>query len=223
MSLLIGSVAPDFIAQTTEGQIAFHDWLGFQWGLLFSHPADFTPVCTTEVGAIAALRTEFEKRRVKVLGLSIDDVESHHRWIADIQELHFIQVTFPIIADADRRIADLYGMLGGVQLQGSKPNQTIRSVFIIDPAKVIRLTLSYPETTGRNFTEIIRVIDSLQLADGCGVSTPANWKQGDDCLVPANVSSEEAIARFPLGVAEQKPYLRYTPQPPSSSEVAGLK
>jgi len=216
MGLQIGDIAPDFTVETTEGKISFHDWLGDHWGILFSHPADYTPVCTTELGAVARLMPEFDARRVKVIGLSVDPLHSHHEWIHDINETQRTVVSFPIIADVDRRIADLYGMLYGVSLRQTSNNSTIRSVFIIAQDKTIRLILSYPESTGRNFDEILRAIDSLQLADRHGVVTPANWKNGDDCLIPPQMTAAELPRKFPQGYMEIKPYLRYTPQPSGS-------
>jgi alkyl hydroperoxide reductase subunit AhpC len=216
MGLQIGDIAPDFTAETTEGTIRFHDWLGNHWGILFSHPADYTPVCTTELGAVARLKPEFDARRVKVIGLSVDPLHSHYEWIRDINETQRTVVSFPIISDVDRRIADLYGMLYGVSLRKTSNNSTIRSAFIIAQDKTIRLILSYPESTGRNFDEILRAIDSLQLADRHGVVTPANWKKGDDCLIPPQITAPELRRRFPQGYIEIKPYLRYTPQPSGS-------
>jgi alkyl hydroperoxide reductase subunit AhpC len=215
MGLVLGDIAPDFTANTTEGPIRFHDWLGDSWGIIFSHPRDFTPVCTTELGAVAKLKDEFDRRRVKVIGLSIDDLETHSRWIEDINRTQRAVVQFPIIADADRRVADLYGMLYGMTSSESAHNPTVRSVFVIGPDKLIRLTVAYPETTGRNFNEILRAIDALQLSESHEVSTPANWKPGDDCLIPAHVEPDDVSRRYPQGHMEITPYLRYTPQPNS--------
>ena len=213
MATQIGDIAPDFTAETTEGAINFHDWLGAAWGILFSHPADYTPVCTTELGAVARLKGEFDRRNVKVIGLSVDSLDSHRRWIRDINETQHVNVDFPIIADTDRRIADLYGMLYGVAYREASDNATVRSAFIIGPDKTIRLIINYPESTGRNFDEILRTIDSLQLADRHGIVTPANWKLGDDCLIPPGVGGEELPGRVPQGDNEVKPNQRYTPQP----------
>ncbi|MGK7946319.1 MAG: peroxiredoxin [Microcystaceae cyanobacterium] len=209
MALQLGDVVPDFTQDTSEGTISFHEWIGDSWVVLFSHPADYTPVCTTELGTVASLKPEFEKRNVKVLALSVDDVESHKGWINDINETQSTTVNYPIIADPDRKVADLYGMIHPNSLN----NLTIRSVFIIDPSKKLRLSLTYPASTGRNFDEILRVIDSLQLTDYHQVATPANWQDGDDCVVVPSISTEEAKEKFPKGVTEVKPYLRMTPQP----------
>lgn len=209
MSLRLGDIAPDFTAETTKGTINFHEWLGNSWGLLFSHPADFTPVCTTELGKTALLKGEFEKRNVKVIAVSVDDLDSHNRWIPDIQEVNGVEVNFPIIADGDRNVATLYDMIH----PNASEKATVRSVFVIGPDKKIKLTLTYPASTGRNFQEILRVIDSLQLTANYQVATPADWKDGDDTIVVPAVSTEDAIAKFPKGVNVVKPYLRYTPQP----------
>lgn len=209
MSLRLGDVAPDFTAQTTEGTINFHEWLGNSWGVLFSHPADFTPVCTTELGAVAKLRAEFDKRDVKVLAISADPLDSHTKWIGDINETQNTAVNFPLIADPDFKISNLYGMV--------HPNVTdkftVRAVFVIGPDKKIKLMITYPASTGRNFDEIIRVIDSLQLTAKYSVATPANWKHGDDVIITAAVKDEDVPARFPKGHNRIKPYLRTTPQP----------
>jgi alkyl hydroperoxide reductase subunit AhpC len=209
MSLRLGDVAPDFTAQTTEGTINFHEWLGNSWGVLFSHPADFTPVCTTELGAVAKLRSEFDKRDVKVLAISVDPLDSHTKWIGDINETQNTAVNFPLIADPDFKISNLYGMV--------HPNVTdkftVRSVFVIGPDKKIKLMITYPASTGRNFDEIIRVIDSLQLTAKYSVATPANWKHGEDVIITAAVKDEEVPAKFPKGHKRIKPYLRTTPQP----------
>ena len=209
MSLRLGDIAPDFTAETTQGTISFHEWLGNSWGLLFSHPADFTPVCTTELGKTALLKGEFEKRNVKVIAVSVDDLDSHNRWVPDIQEVNGVEVNFPIIADGDRQVATLYDMIH----PNASEKATVRSVFVIGPDKKIKLTLTYPASTGRNFQEILRVIDSLQLTANYQVATPADWKDGDDTIVVPAVSTEDAINKFPKGVNVVKPYLRYTPQP----------
>ena len=209
MSLRLGDIAPDFEANTTKGQIKFHEWLGDSWGLLFSHPADFTPVCTTELGKTALLQGEFEKRNVKVLAVSVDDIDSHNRWIPDINELASTEVNFPIIADEGRKVAELYDMIH----PNASEKSTVRSVFIIGPDKKIKLTLTYPASTGRNFNEILRVVDSLQLTANYSVATPADWKDGDDVIVVPAVSTEDAQKKFTKGLNIVKPYLRYTPQP----------
>ncbi|MDJ0730072.1 MAG: peroxiredoxin [Crocosphaera sp.] len=209
MALQLGDTVPDFTQDTSEGSISFHQWAGDSWVVLFSHPADYTPVCTTELGTVASLKSEFDKRNVKVLALSVDSVDSHKGWINDINETQNTTVNYPIIADPDRKVADLYGMIHPNSLN----NLTVRSVFIIDPNKKLRLTLTYPASTGRNFDEILRVIDSLQLTDYHQVATPANWKDGDDCVVVPSIPTEEAKQKFPKGVTEVKPYLRMTPQP----------
>jgi len=210
MSLNLGSTAPDFAQESTEGTINFHEWLGDSWGVLFSHPADFTPVCTTELGAVSKLKKEFEKRNVKIIGLSVDPVDSHKKWIEDINQTQDAKVNFPLIADADRKVATLYGMLH----PEASETITVRSVFVIDPDKKIRLTLTYPAPTGRDFNEILRVIDSLQLTSYHQVATPANWKQGGDCVIlPSITDPDEMKQKFPKGWKEQRPYLRITPQP----------
>jgi alkyl hydroperoxide reductase subunit AhpC len=209
MALQLGDVVPDFTQDSSEGPISFHEWAGDSWVVLFSHPADYTPVCTTELGTVAGLKSEFDKRNVKVIALSVDDVESHKGWINDINETQNTTVNYPILADGDRKVADLYGMIHPNSLN----NLTVRSVFIIDPAKKLRLTFTYPASTGRNFAEILRVIDSLQLTDYHQVATPANWQDGDKCVVVPSISTEEAKTKFPKGVEEIKPYLRMTPQP----------
>jgi len=209
MALRLGDVAPDFSATTTEGLIQFHQWLGNSWGVLFSHPADYTPVCTTELGMVAKIKAEFAKRNVKVIAVSVDPLDSHHGWIKDINETQRCTMNFPIIADEGRKVAALYDMI--------HPNvddkATVRSVFIIGPDKKIKLTLTYPASTGRNFVEILRVIDSLQLTANHKVATPADWKQGEDCIVSPAVSDADAQKLFPRGIRRVKPYLRYTPQP----------
>jgi alkyl hydroperoxide reductase subunit AhpC len=209
MSLRLGDVAPDFEANTTQGQIHFHEWLGSSWGLLFSHPADFTPVCTTELGKTALLKGEFEKRNVKVLAVSVDDIDSHHRWIPDINEVNNTEVNFPIIADEGRKVAELYDMIH----PNASEKATVRSVFVIGPDKKVKLTLTYPASTGRNFNEILRVIDSLQLTANYSVATPADWADGEDVIVVPSVSTEDAEKKFTKGLNIVKPYLRYTPQP----------
>ncbi|PMD14207.1 AhpC/TSA family thioredoxin peroxidase [Hyaloscypha hepaticicola] len=210
--LLLGSTAPNFQAKTTHGDIDFHEFLGDKWGILFSHPADFTPVCTTELGAFAKLKDEFEKRGVKMIGLSANDLGSHEKWIEDINDISNTNLQFPIIADADRKIAFLYDMLDAQDLENIDEKGiafTIRSVFIIDPAKKIRLTMMYPASCGRNTTEVLRVIDSLQTSDKKGIATPINWRVGDDVIVPPTVSTADAEKKFGE-VREIRPYLRYT-------------
>lgn len=209
MSLRLGDIAPDFEANTTQGAIKFHEWLGTSWGLLFSHPADFTPVCTTELGKTALLKGEFEKRNVKVLAVSVDDLDSHNRWIPDINEVNNTEVNFPIIADEGRKVAELYDMIH----PNASEKATVRSVFIIGPDKKVKLTLTYPASTGRNFTEILRVVDSLQLTANYSVATPADWKDGEDVIVVPAVSTADAEKKFTKGLNIVKPYLRYTPQP----------
>lgn len=209
MSLRLGDIAPDFSANTTEGPINFHEWLGDSWGLLFSHPADFTPVCTTELGKTALLKGDFEKKGVKVIAVSVDDLDSHNRWIPDIEEVNNVKFNFPIIADENRTVAELYDMIH----PNASEKATVRSVFIIGPDKKVKLTLTYPASTGRNFQEILRVIDSLQLTANYSVATPADWQDGDDAIIVPAVSTEDAIKKFPKGVNVVKPYLRYTPQP----------
>jgi len=209
MAVRLGDIAPDFEAETSEGKIKFHDWLGTGWGILFSHPADFTPVCTTELGAVAKLREEFDKRNVKVMALSVDGVESHKTWIGDINETQKTEVNFPIVADPAFEVANLYDMVH----PNASDKFTVRSVFVIGPDKKIKLTIAYPASTGRNFDEIIRVIDSLQLTAVYSVATPANWKQGEDVIISAAVKDEDITAKFPKGYTRIKPYLRITPQP----------
>lgn len=209
MSLRLGDVAPDFTANTTEGTINFHEWLGDRWGVLFSHPADFTPVCTTELGVTARLKDEFDKRNVKVLAVSVDPVDSHHEWVKDINETHNTIVNFPIIADDDRNVASLYDMIH----PNASDKATVRSVFIIGPDKKVKLTLTYPASTGRNFNEILRVIDSLQLTANHSVATPANWQDGEDCVIVPSIKDEDIPAKFPKGHTSIKSYLRMTPQP----------
>jgi alkyl hydroperoxide reductase subunit AhpC len=209
-TLRLGDTAPDFTQDSSIGPISFHQWLGDSWGVLFSHPADFTPVCTTELGATAKLVDEFKQRNVKAIALSVDPVASHHGWIADINETQGCEVNFPIIADEDKKVATLYDMIHPNALA----NATVRSVFIIDPNKKIRLTLTYPASTGRNFNEILRVIDSLQLTEYHSVATPANWKDGDDVVIVPSLQDPEVLkTKFPKGFKAIKPYLRITPQP----------
>jgi thioredoxin-dependent peroxiredoxin len=209
MALLIGDVAPDFEADTTIGRIRFYDWLGKSWGVLFSHPKDYTPVCTTELGATAKLQGEFAKRGVKVIGLSVDSVQDHQGWKKDIEQTQGASVDFPMIADADMKVANLYGMIH----PNASDRFTVRSVFVIDPNKKVRLTLSYPASAGRNFDEILRVIDSLQLTDKFKVATPVNWKPGEDVIIVTSVNNEDAKKLFPEGWKEVKPYLRVVRQP----------
>ena len=209
MAIRLGDTVPDFTAQTTEGEIRFHHWLGDSWGVLFSHPADFTPVCTTELGAVAKLKPEFEKRNTKIIGLSVDPLESHKGWIEDINDTQNTTVNFPMIADADRHVALTYDMIQ----PNADATATVRSVFIIDPAKKLRLTLTYPASTGRNFAEILRVIDSLQLTEYEKVATPADWQQGDDVVILPSIPDEEAQQLFPQGFKTQRPYLRTTAAP----------
>jgi alkyl hydroperoxide reductase subunit AhpC len=204
MSLQLGQIAPDFEQQSTEGLIRFHKWLGNSWGVLFSHPKNFTPVCTTELGEVAHLKPEWEKRNVKAIGLSVDPVESHHQWAADIQETQGHALNFPLLADADRKVSTLYGMVH----PEVDPTITVRAVFVIDPAKKIRLILTYPPSAGRNFAEILRTIDSLQLTDREKVATPVTWEKGDAVIIVPSLSDADAKARFPQGWTELKPYLR---------------
>jgi peroxiredoxin len=208
-TLRLGDKAPDFTAQTTEGEIKFHEWLGDSWGILFSHPADYTPVCTTELGTVAKYMDEFKKRQVKVAALSVDDVESHKGWVKDINETQNTTVNFPIIADQDRHIANLYDMIH----PNADSNHTVRSVYVIGPDKTVKLIIVYPASTGRNFDELLRVVDSLQLTAKHKVATPANWQQGDDCIIVPAVPDEEIAANFPKGYTRIKSYLRTTPQP----------
>lgn len=209
MSIRLGDEAPDFTAHTTEGEIRFHEWLGDSWGVLFSHPKDFTPVCTTELGMAAKLKPEFDKRNVKIMGLSVDPLESHVGWEKDIEETQGTAVNFPMIADSDRKVSDLYGMIH----PNASDTFTVRSVYVIGPDKKVKLTITYPASTGRNFDEILRVIDSLQLTSNYSVATPVNWKYGDDCIIVPSISDEDAKAKFPAGFKTVKPYLRITPQP----------
>ena len=209
MSIRLGDIAPDFIAESSEGQIKFHQWLGNSWAVLFSHPADFTPVCTTELGSVAKFKPEFDKRGVKVIALSVDPVESHLSWIKDINETQHTTVNFPIIADPTLEISNLYGFIH----PNASDKFTVRSVIIIGPDKKVKLLITYPASTGRNFTEILRVIDSLQLTANYSVATPANWKQGEDVVIIPAIKTEDIAAKFPKGFTEIKPYLRTTPQP----------
>ncbi len=209
MSLRLGDTAPNFTANTTEGIIDFHQWLGNSWGVLFSHPADYTPVCTTELGAVAKIKAEFQKRNVKVMAVSVDPLDSHRGWIKDINETQACTMNFPIVADENRQVASAYDMIH----PNADDKATVRSVFIIGPDRKIKLTLTYPASTGRNFTEILRVIDSLQLTASHKVATPADWRRGEDCIVSPSVSDSDARQLFPKGVRKVKPYLRYTPQP----------
>jgi alkyl hydroperoxide reductase subunit AhpC len=209
MSLRLGDIAPNFKASTTAGDIDFYEYLGNGWGVLFSHPADYTPVCTTELGKTALLQGEFEKRNVKVLALSVDPLDKHKGWVNDINETQQVNVGFPIIADQDKSIANAYGMIH----PNASETFTVRSLFVIGPDKKVKLMITYPASTGRNFHEVLRVIDSLQLTANYSVATPADWKEGEDVIVVPAVSTEDAIAKFPKGVKVVKPYLRYTPQP----------
>jgi alkyl hydroperoxide reductase subunit AhpC len=209
MALQLGDEAPDFTAVTTEGTINFHEWLGDSWGVLFSHPKDFTPVCTTELGTVAKLKGEFDKRNAKVLAVSVDELDSHNGWIPDINETQHTEVNFPIIADSDRKVSDLYGMIH----PNASDTMTVRSVFIIGPDKKVKLTITYPASTGRNFQEILRVIDSLQLTAKYSVATPANWVDGEDVIIVPAVSDEAAKEKFPKGWDAVRPYLRVTAQP----------
>jgi thioredoxin-dependent peroxiredoxin len=209
MSLRLGDTAPDFTADTTQGTVSFHAWLGDSWGVLFSHPKDFTPVCTTELGYVARIKPEFDKRNVKVIGLSVDPVESHNRWEGDIEETQGTAVNFPMIGDADRKVSGLYDMIH----PNANDTLTVRSVFVVGPDKKVKLIITYPASTGRNFDEILRVIDSLQLTSKFSVATPVNWKHGDDVIIGAAVTDEQAKEKFPNGWTTVKPYLRIVPQP----------
>ncbi|AFY89871.1 MAG: Peroxiredoxin [Chroococcidiopsis cubana SAG 39.79] len=209
MALQLGDTVPNFTQSSSFGDIDFYEWAGDSWVVLFSHPADYTPVCTTELGEVSKLKPEFDKRNVKVIALSVDDAESHKGWIGDINETQSTTVDYPILADPDKKVSDLYGMIH----PNANAKVTVRSVFVIDPAKKLRLTITYPPSTGRNFEEILRVIDSLQLTDNYSVATPVNWKDGDDVIVVPSMSTEEAKQKFPKGIQEVKPYLRVTPQP----------
>jgi alkyl hydroperoxide reductase subunit AhpC len=209
-TLRLGDTAPDFTQESTQGPIHFHQWLGDSWGVLFSHPKDFTPVCTTELGYTAKLADDFRKRNTKVLAVSVDPLDSHNGWVGDIEETSGVKVNFPILADPDRKVATLYDMIH----PNANDTLTVRSVYVIDPKKKIRLMITYPASTGRNFDEILRVIDSLQLTDKHSVATPVNWKQGEDVIVAPSIQDPEVLKqKFPKGVRAVKPYLRYTPQP----------
>ncbi len=209
MTIQLGQIAPDFTQDSSQGKIHFHEWLGNSWGILFSHPKDFTPVCTTELAEAARLKPEWDKRNVKVIGLSVDSLERHKGWEADIEETQGQSLNFPVLADSDRTVSDLYGMVHPL----ADPSITVRSVFVIDPAKKVRLILTYPPSTGRNFAEVLRVVDSLQLTDAHKVATPVNWIDGQDVIIVPSLSDEDAKARFPGGWKTLKPYLRLVPQP----------
>ncbi|MEO5725247.1 MAG: peroxiredoxin [Ilumatobacteraceae bacterium] len=209
MAVRLGDIAPDFTANTTEGEIHFHEWLGDSWGLLFSHPKDFTPICTTELGWVAKFKGEFDKRNTKVIGLSVDSVDSHAKWNEDIEETQGAAVNYPMIGDPDRKVADLYDMIH----PNASDTFTVRTVFVIGPDKKVKMTLTYPPSTGRNFAEILRVIDSLQLTSDYQVATPVNWNDGDDVVIGGGVSDEQAKTQFPKGWKTVKPYMRVTPQP----------
>jgi alkyl hydroperoxide reductase subunit AhpC len=209
MTIRLGDEAPNFTADTTEGTIDFHEYLGDGWGVLFSHPKDFTPVCTTELGRVAQLKPEFDKRNTKVIAVSVDDVDSHGRWAGDIKDVTGHALNFPVIGDSDRKVSDLYGMIH----PNANDTLTVRSVFVVGPDKKVKLMITYPASTGRNFDEILRVIDSLQLTAQYSVATPADWKDGEDVIITTAVSDEDAKAKFPKGFEAKKPYLRVTPQP----------
>jgi len=210
MSLLLGDTVPDFEQDSTEGKIRFHEWIGNSWAVLFSHPKDFTPVCTTELGRVAKLKGEFDKRGVKVLATSVDSVADHKRWLADIEETQGVKVNYPLLGDVDRKVAELYGMIH----PNADPAVTVRSVFIIDKNKKLRASITYPPPTGRNFAEILRAIDALQLTDRAKVATPVDWQDGDDCIVLPSIQDKAELEKlFPKGYKELKPYLRVTPQP----------
>jgi thioredoxin-dependent peroxiredoxin len=209
MALQLGDIAPNFTAETTEGPIDFYEYLGDGWGVLFSHPKDYTPVCTTELGEVARLKGEFEKRGAKVIGLSVDPLDSHKGWVADIEETQGQTLNFPLISDSDRAVSDLYGMIH----PNASDTMTVRSVFIVGPDKKLKLTITYPASTGRNFAEILRVLDSLQLTANYSVATPVNWQHGEDVIITTAVSDEDAKEKFPKGFRTVKPYLRITPQP----------
>jgi len=209
MALRLGDTAPDFSAETTHGKINFHDWLGDSWGILFSHPKDYTPVCTTELGYMSKIKPEFDKRNVKILALSVDPVDSHNGWVGDINETQNTIVNFPIIADHNRKVSDLYDMIH----PNADDTLTVRSVFVIGPDKKVKLSITYPASTGRNFDEVLRVVDSLQLTSDYQVATPVNWKHGEDCIVVPSIATEDIPGKFPKGYREIKPYLRYTAQP----------
>jgi alkyl hydroperoxide reductase subunit AhpC len=209
MAIQLGDLAPDFTAETTSGTLSWHEYLGNGWGVLFSHPKDFTPVCTTELGEVARLKPEFDKRNVKVAGLSVDPLDSHQRWVGDIAETQGHTLNYPLIADPDRTVANLYGMIH----PNASDTFTVRSVFVIGPDKKVKLTITYPASTGRNFAEVLRVIDSLQLTAGYSVATPVNWQDGEDVIIVPSLSDADAAAKFPKGWKALKPYLRVTPQP----------
>jgi alkyl hydroperoxide reductase subunit AhpC len=209
MSIRLGDNAPDFTAETTQGTIHFYEWLGDSWGVLFSHPKDYTPVCTTELGMAARLKPEFDKRNVKVIGLSVDPLDSHFGWEKDIEETQGTAVNFPMIADPDHKVADLYDMIH----PNASDTFTVRSVYVIGPDKKVKLMITYPASTGRNFDELLRVVDSLQLTSNYSVATPVNWKEGEDCIIVPSISDEDARQKFPAGFKTIKPYLRITPQP----------
>ncbi len=209
MSIKLGDTAPDFDAESSLGKLNFYEYLGDSWGILFSHPADYTPVCTTELGKTSELKPEFDKRNTKVIALSVDGIDNHKGWILDINETQNTEVDFPIIADQDKKVSELYDFIH----PNASATLTVRSLLIIDPNKKIRLIITYPASTGRNFTEILRVLDSLQLVDGYGVATPVDWQDGDDVIIPPAVSQEDAEKKFTKGVKVVKPYLRFTPQP----------
>jgi thioredoxin-dependent peroxiredoxin len=220
MALQIGDIAPDFEAQTTEGKIRFHDWIGSSWAVLFSHPKDFTPICTTELGYMAKIKPEFDKRGVKIIGLSVDPVDKHAKWAADIKETQGFAPNYPMIGDTDFNVSKLYGMLpastsGDPATRTAADNQTVRNVFVVGPDKKIKLILVYPMTTGRNFDEVLRVIDSLQLTAKHKVATPVNWKQGEDVIIAGSVTDDEAKKTYPSGWKSPKPYIRIVPQPRS--------
>ncbi|WP_445681985.1 peroxiredoxin [Radicibacter daui] len=209
MSLRLGDTAPDFEVDTTDGKLKFHDWLGSSWGILFSHPKDFTPVCTTELGRVAKLKPEFDKRGVKVIGLSVDPIEDHHAWVGDIKDTQGVALNFPLIADPDRAVATAYDMIH----PNASETVTVRSVFVIGPDKKVKLTLTYPASTGRNFDELLRIVDSLQLTAKHKLATPADWKKGDEVIIVPSVKDEEAKTLFPEGWRAEKPYLRYVKAP----------
>jgi alkyl hydroperoxide reductase subunit AhpC len=209
MAIRLGDEAPDFTADTTEGSISFHDWLGDSWGILFSHPKDFTPVCTTELGYVAKLKPEWDKRNVRVLGLSVDSSENHDKWADDIEETQGTKVNFPLISDPEKKVSDLYDMIH----PNASDTVTVRTVFVVGPDKKVKATLTYPQSAGRNFDEILRLVDSLQLSAKYSVSTPVNWKDGEDVIIQGTVSDDDAKAKFPKGWKAIKPYLRLTPQP----------
>ena len=218
MALQIGDIAPDFEAQTTEGRIKFHEWLGDSWGVLFSHPKDFTPVCTTELGYMAKIKPEFDRRNVKILGISVDSVDDHKRWKSDIEETQGAAVTYPMIGDSELSVAKLYGMIhpnaeGAASVRTAADNATVRTVFVVGPDKKVKLMLTYPMSTGRNFDEVLRVIDSMQLTSKYSVATPVNWKRGDEVIILGSVSDEDAKKKFPAGWRAPKPYIRLVPQP----------